>query len=285
VIAGQTGELPVKLMCRAAKASRSGYYAWRKRPDSRRAVENRLLVNEIEAIFGRNHQSYGSRRMHAELVASGYACDRHRVERLMREHGIRAARRCGPRRWADDVPHEESTVPDRLSRNFAVALPDRVWLVDITQFRTREGVLYVALTMDLCSRLIVGWAAGDMKDRWLTIAAFRTAVGWRRPPPMLVNHSDRGGQYACPDYAAALRACGAVASMSRPGNPHDNAPMESFIKTFKAEFVYRNSFETRREAIAKAGEYLQVYYNCRRRHSALGYLSPVEYEKQLRKPA
>jgi transposase InsO family protein len=284
MIADQTGELPVKPMCRAAGASRSGYYAWKRRPESRRASENRLLVDQIETISEKNRQAYGSRRIHAELVSLGLICDRHRVERLMREHGILAVRRCGPRRWADDVPHRESTVPDLLRRNFAVALPDRVWLADITQFRTREGVLYVALAMDLCSRLIVGWAAGVMKDRWLTIAAFRAAAGWRRPPPMLVNHSDHGGQYACPDYAHALEETGAVASMSRPGNPYDNAPMESFIKTFKVEFVYRHDFETIREAIARTGEYLQVYYNCRRRHSALGYLSPAEYEKQLRKP-
>ena len=283
MIASQAGELSVKLMCRAAKASRSGYYAWKKRPESRRVIENRRLLVEIETVFDENLDAYGSRRVHAELVSRRFVCDRHRVERLMRLNGIRAVRRCGRPRCPDDRPHEESVVPDQLHRNFVVALPDRVWLVDITQFRTREGVLYVALVLDLCSRMNVGWAAGAVKDRWLTIGAFRTAVGWRRPPPMLVNHSDHGGQYACPDYAGALREIGAVASMSRPGNPYDNAPMESFIKTFKAELVYRYDFETRKEAIAAVGEYLQVYYNCRRRHSALGYLSPAEYEKQLRK--
>jgi len=283
VIASQAGEMPVKLMCRTAEASRSGYYAWKKRPESPRASENRRLLVEIRTTFDENFEAYGSRRIHAELVSGGHVCDRHRVERLMRLHGIRAVQRNSPRHCPDDRPHEESVVPDLLHRNFVVALPDRVWLVDITQFRTREGVLYVALVLDLCSRMNVGWAAGVMKDRWLTAGAFQTAVGWRRPPPMLVNHSDHGGQYACPDYARVLKEAGAIASMSRPGNPYDNAPMESFIKTFKAEFVYRHDFETRKEAIAAVGEYLQVYYNCRRRHSALGYLSPAEYEKQLRK--
>jgi transposase InsO family protein len=273
----------VKLMCRTADASRSGYYAWKKRPESRRVNENRRLLVEIRTVFGENIEAYGSRRVHAELVSRNYVCDRHRVERLMRLNGIKAVRRYGRRSCPDDRPHEESVVPDRLRRNFAVAVTNRVWLVDITQFRTREGVLYVALVLDLCSRMNVGWAAGVKKDRWLTIAALRTAIGWRRPPPMLVNHSDHGGQYACPDYVGALKDAGAVASMSRPGTPCDNAPMESFIKTFKVEFVYRHDFDTRREATAGAGEYLQAYYNCRRRHSALGYLSPAEYEKQLRK--
>ena len=272
----------MKLMCRVAAASRSGYYAWKSGPESRRVSENRRLLVEIESIFDENHKAYGSRRMHAELVSRGRVCDRHRVERLMQLDGLRAIQRSGYRRCPDDRPQAGSEVPDRLRRNFTVSLPNRVWLVDIAQFQTREGVLYVALVLDLCSRMIVGWAAGIMKDRRLTIAAFRAAVGWRRPPPMLVNHSDHGGQYACPDYADALKAAGAVASMSRKGNPYDNAPMESFIKTFKAEFVYQHDFETRKEATAGAGEYLQVYYNCRRRHSALGYLSPAEYEKQIR---
>lgn len=283
MIANQAGEVSVKLMCRVAEASRSGYYAWKTEPESRHTSENRRLSVEIGAIFEENDETYGSRRIHAELVSRGQVCDRHRVERLMRLDGLRAIQRSKFHRCPDDRPQAGSEVPDRLRRNFVVALPNRVWLVDITQFQTREGVLYVALVLDLCSRMIVGWAAGVMKDRWLTTQAFRTAVGWRRPPPLLVNHSDHGGQYACPDYAAALEAVGAVASMSRKGNPYDNAPMESFIKTFKVEFVYQNDFDTRKEGTAGVGEWLQVRYNCRRRHSALGYLSPAEYEKQLRK--
>jgi putative transposase len=277
----------VKLMCHVAGVSRSGYYAMRRRPESRRALENRWLVAEIEAIHREKHKdSYGSRRMHAELVGRGYRCDRHRVERLMRLAGIRAARKPPrPRQNADDKPQREAVVPDRLGRSFAVALPDRVWLTDITQLWTGEGVLYVAFALDLCSRLVVGWAAGVMKDRWLTVGVIETAFGWRRPPAELIHHSDRAGQYACADYVAVLREHGALASMSRPGTPLDNAPMESFIKTFKVELVYRRRFETRREAIAEIGEYIQLFYNCERRHSALGYMSPAEYEKQLRKPS
>ena len=277
----------MKLMCRVADVSRSGYYAARRRPQSRRALENRCLTDKIEAIHREKHKDvYGSRRMHVELVSYGYRCDRHRVERLMRLAGVRAAgRRLRLHRSADDVPQEEAVVPDRLRRNFTVVLPDRVWMADITQMKTDEGVLYVAIALDLCSRMVVGWMAGATKDRWLTVAAIEMAFGWRQPPAELIHHSDRGGQYACADYAAVLSKYGALASMSRPGTPLDNAPMESFMKTLKVELVYRRRFETRREAIAELGEYLQMFYNCRRRHSALGYLSPAEYEKQLREPA
>lgn len=277
----------MKLMCRVADVSRSGYYAARQRPQSRRALENRRLTTEIEAIHQEKYKDvYGSRRIHAELVDCGFRCDRHRVERLMRLAGIRAAgRRQQQHRSADDAPQEEAVVPDRLKRNFAVALPNRVWLTDITQLNTGEGVLYVAVALDLCSRMAVGWMAGMTKDRRLTVATIEMAFGWRQPPAELIHHSDRGGQYACADYAAVLSKHGALASMSRPGTPLDNAPMESFMKTFKVEFIYRHRFETRREAIAEIGEYIQMFYNCRRRHSALGYMSPAEYEKQLRKPA
>ena len=284
MIASQAGKLPVRLMCRVAGVSRSGYYAARRRPESLRAMASRRLVAEFEAIRRERHKdSYGSRRMHVELVARGFGCGRHRVERLMRRHGIRAARRPPTvRRYADDVPVREAVVPDRLCRDFAVAEPDRVWLGDITQFATGEGVLYLAFLLDLCSRMIVGWAGGASKDRRLTIGVLETALGWRQPPKELVHHTDQGGQYACPDYAAVVRGHGALASMSRAGTPLDNAPMESFIKTFKVEFVHRHSFETRKEALTEAGKYLQLFYNCERRHSALGYISPAEYEKRLR---
>ncbi|MFO7675729.1 MAG: IS3 family transposase, partial [bacterium] len=159
------------------------------------------------------------------------------------------------------------------------------WLGDITQFATGEGVLYLAFLLDLCSRMIVGWAGGATKDRRLTIGVLEMALGWRQPPEELVHHTGRAGQYACAGYVAVLRCHGVLASMSRAGTPLDNAPMESFIKTFKAEFVRRHSFETREEALTEAGNYLQLFYNCERRHSALGYVSPAEYEKQMRNHA
>jgi putative transposase len=271
-------------MCRAAAASRSGYYAWKGRPESRRDIENRGLVDKIEDIHVDTKRAYGSRRIHAELVSQGIVCDRHRVERLMRQAGIRAAR-VKKVQIPPDPAHDYPAAPNRLMRKFAVAELDRVWLADITQMVTRVGVLYVALVMDLCSRMIVGWASRVHRDRWLTITTIEAAIGWRRPPPALIHHTDQGGQYACPDYVAVLSRHGILPSMSPPGSPIDNAPMESFIKTFKAEFVYQNDFDTREEAEAGIAEYIQSFYNCRRRHSALGYLSPAEYEKQLRIPS
>lgn len=288
MIASQAGKLPVRLMCRVAGVSRSGYYAARRRPESLRAMANRRLVAEIETIHRRekHKDSYGSRRMHIELEARGFRCGRHRVARLMCRHGIRAARRPPTvRRHADDAPVREAVVPDRLCRDFAVTEPNRVWLGDITQLVTGEGVLYLAFLLDLCSRMIVGWAGGATKDRRLTIGVLEMALGWRQPPKELIHHTDQGGQYACPDYAAVLRGHGALVSMSRPGTPLDNAPMESFIKTFKVEFVHRHRLETRKEALTETGNYLQLFYNCERRHSALGYISPAEYEKRLRNHA
>lgn len=287
MIAGQAVQLPVRLMCRVAGVSCSGYYASRRRPESVRRAANRLLVQTIGSIHGEKYKdSYGSRRMRAELVGRGWRCSRHRVERLMRQAGIRSIRRpAAVAAHSDDKPQPAAVVPDRLCRDFAVDLPNRVWLTDITQFRTGAGVLYVALALDLCSRMIVGWTAGVSKDRSLTVAAIEMAFGWRQPPADLISHSDQGGQYACADYVAVLTRHRAVSSMSRAGTPLDNAPMESFIKTLKAELVDRRRFETREEAAAEVGEYIQLFYNCQRRHSALGYLSPAEYEKQLRSPA
>jgi transposase InsO family protein len=172
-----------------------------------------------------------------------------------------------------------------LERDFGVAAPNRVWLSDITYVPTGEGWLYLGLTMDLYSRRIVGWAAAPLRDRRLTLAALEMALGRRRPGSELVHHSDQGSQYACRDYTAVLQRYGIVVSMSRKGNPHDNAPMESFIRTLKVELVHRRRFETREEARTAIANYIELFYNCRRRHSALGYLSPVEYEARRTIPA
>jgi putative transposase len=199
VIASQIAWLPVKLMCRAAEASRSGYYAWEGRSESRRDIENRGLVEKIKTIHVDTKRAYGSRRIHAELVGQGIVCDRHRVERLMRREGIKAAR-VKQVRLPPDPAHDYPAAPNRLLRNFGVAELDRVWLADFTQLLTKEGVLYVGLVMDLCSRMIVGWAMRVQRDRWLTMAAIEMAIGWRRPPPALIHHTAQGGQYARPGY-------------------------------------------------------------------------------------
>lgn len=278
------GVVPVNLMCRAIGRTPGAYYAWRRRPDGIQARTNRRLLVEIRAVYEASGRTYGSPRVHAELRAHGLRCSRKRVARLMRQARIRAVvyRRRRPRA---DRAHDWPVAPNVLARNFGTEAPDRVWLSDITYVPTREGWLYLGLTMDLYSRRIVGWAAASLRDRQLTLAALSMALGRRRPGGELVHHSDRGGQYACWDYIAVLRRHGIVASMSRTGNPHDNAPMESFIRTLKVELVYRRQFATRKEAKTAIASYIELFYNCRRRHSALGYLSPAEYEAKRAIPA
>lgn len=269
--------LPVKLMCRSAGVSRSGYYASRVRPESRRARESRCLLVEIRAIHQQSRKTYGSPRIWAELRAKGLRVGRNRVCRLMQTAGVLAVMR---RRYrhTQDSRHDYPVAPNVLGRDFRVAGADRVWLTDITYVPTEEGWLYLSAVLDLCSRRVVGWSLSARIDRQLTIAALGMALGRRRPAAGLVHHSDRGGQYACWDYQRLLKSHGLECSMSRRGNPYDNAAMESFFKTLKVELIYRRRFATREEAKAAIVEYIETFYNCRRRHSALGYLSPAEYE-------
>ena len=278
------GVVPVNLMCRAIGRTRGAYYAWRRRSDGRRARANRRLLVEIRAVHEASGRTYGSPRVHAELRAKGLLCSRKRVARLMRQARVRAVtyRRRRPRA---DRAHDWPPAPNVVARDFGTGAPDRVWLSDITYVPTAEGWLYVGLTMDLYSRRIVGWAAAALRDRRLTVSALSMALGRRRPDRELVHHSDRGGQYACWDYTALLRRHGIKMSMSRRGNPHDNAPMESFIRTLKVELIHRRRFDTREEARTAIASYIELFYNCRRRHSALGYLSPAEYETQRTIPA
>jgi putative transposase len=278
------GVVPVVLMCRAIGRTPGAYYAWRRRSDGRRARANRRLLVEVRAIHEASGRTYGSPRVWAELRARGHVCSRKRVARLMRQERIRAAAHRRRRPCADRV-HDWPPAPNVVARDFGIGAPDRVWLSDITYIPTGEGWLYLGLTMDLYSRRIVGWAAASLRDRRLTLAALEMALGRRRPDGELVHHSDRGGQYACWDYTTKLKRHGIVASMSRTGNPYDNAPMESFIRTLKVELIHRRRFETREEARTAIASYIELFYNCRRRHSALGYLSPAEYEAKGAIPA
>jgi putative transposase len=270
---------PVSLMCRALERSRSGFYAWRRRPESPRAVANRRLNVEIKSIHQKSHQTYGSPRIHFELKTRGIRCSINRTARLMQQAGIRAVihrRFC----LTTDSDHDYPVAANILNRQFAVSEPNRVWVVDITYIATDEGWLYLAAIMDLHSRRIVGWAFSNRIDRELTISALRMALGRRQPGSELMHHSDRGSQYACHDYQDLLSSRGLVCSMSRRGNPYDNAVMESFFRTIKAELVYRRHFSTREEGKTELVEYIELFYNSQRRHSALGYLSPAEYERQ-----
>lgn len=267
----------MRLLCRAAGVSRSGYYASRVRPESQRTRESRCLLVEIRAIHQQSRKTYGSPRVWAELRAKGLRVGRNRIARLMQAAGVRAVMR---RRYrhTQDSRHDYPVAPNVLGQGLRAAGINQVWLTDITYVPTEEGWLYLGVVLDLHSRRVVGWALSASIDRQLTMAALGMALGRRRPAAGLVHHSDRGGQYACWDYQRLLKDHGLECSMSRRGNPYDNAAMESFFKTLKTELVYRRRFATREEAKAAIVEYIEMFYNCRRRHSALGYLSPAEYE-------
>jgi putative transposase len=270
-------DFPVRLMCRVLETSPSGFYDWLRRPESPRAVENRALVAKIQAIHGDSRRTYGSPRVHASLHAEGCRIGRHRVARLMRDHGIRAKTK-RKFRVATDSRHDHRVAPNRLDRQFEVAAPNTVWVADISYIPTREGWLYLAAVLDLFSRQVVGWAMDQQMPQELTLAALDMAIQRRRPLPGCMHHSDRGSQYAAGDYQKQLATYGMVCSMSRKGNCWDNAPMESFFHSLKTELVHHRDDQTRDEARRDIFEYIEVFYNRQRRHSTLGYLSPAQFE-------
>ena len=265
-------------MCRVLAVSTSGYYDWRGRAESRRQKEDRRLVVEIKAIHKESRQSYGSPRIHDELKDRGRRCGRKRVARLMRLHGLRAKQ---TRRFkaTTDSKHTLPVAENVLSRQFTVSAPDVAWSADITYIPTRQGWLYLAVVIDLFSRRVVGWSMHKRLKRRLVLDALKMALRGRSPGPGLIHHSDRGSQYASGDYQALLAAQQMVCSMSRRGNCWDNAPVESFFSTLKRELVHHRRYQTRAEARAEIFEYIEVWYNRRRRHSSLGYKSPAQYEE------
>lgn len=272
---------PVSVMCNVLEVSRSGYYAWVERPKAKRELDDEQLAVAITAIHHRSRGTYGSPRVHAELRAEDHSVSRKRVERLMRELGLQARTR---RRYrvTTDSEHSNPVAPNLLARQFAADEPNVAWVTDITYVWTDEGWLYVAAILDLFSRRVVGWAVSERITRELTLEALDMALVHRRPPAGLLHHSDRGCQYASHDYRAALEKRGFVCSMSRKGNCWDNAVAESFFATLKVELVYRSRFATRDAAKRALFEYIETFYNRRRRHSALGYLSPIDFETQQR---
>jgi putative transposase len=269
---------PVRLMCAVLEVSPAGYYAWRERPVSRRSAANRGLLDDIQRIHRDNHGCYGSPRIHIELKAQGRGESRGRIERLMRRYGIRAIMAKPRRLRTTDSRHDLPIAPNLLDRNFTAAAPNRVWLADITYIETAEGWLYLATVLDIYSRRIVGWAMRDHLRSELPLAALQMAISNQRPGPGLIHHSDRGVQYASHDYRQALAAAGVVASMSRRADCYDNAPMESFFHTLKTERVHHRQYITRAEAQRDVFAYIEGFYNRTRRHSAIGYISPIEME-------
>ena len=269
---------PMRVMCRALSVSRSGYYAWRSRPDSPRKIANRALLVDIRRVHAQHRERYGAPRIHAELRAEGQAVSRKRVERVMRQHGIRAR---APRRYrvcTTDSKHCLPVAPNLLEQNFVANQSNQVWLADITYIPTGEGWLYLAAILDLFTRKVVGWAMREHMRAELTIAALTMAVQRQRPRAGLIHHSDRGSQYAAGEYRNILQSAAITQSMSRKGNCWDYAPMESFFGTLKTELVYHREYPDRDSARRDLFAYIEGYYNRRRIHSAIGYITPQQAE-------
>jgi len=271
---------PVTLLCWVLRVARSAYYAWARRGVSARARADADLLARIAAAHARSRRTYGAPRVHAELRAAGVRCARKRVARLMRAAGLVGCHRRRRTRTTVADP-ARSPAPDLVARDFTAAAPNRLWLGDITYIATAEGWLYLAVLLDAHSRRIVGWAMAAHLRAELAERALAMALLRRRPPPGLVHHTDRGGQYTAAAYQARLADRGIVCSMSRAGECLDNAVAESFFATLKAELVDTRAWPTRAVARLAIFEWIEVWYNRQRRHSTLGYLTPVAHEGQL----
>jgi putative transposase len=278
-IEAEKARWPVAPMCEVLSVSRSGFYAWRSRLPSAREREDRRLAVEIASIHAESRRRYGSPRVHAELRERGSGAGRKRIARLMREQGLRA-RQKRRFRTTTDSRHDLPIADNVLDRRFEASEPNAVWVTDITYLWTDEGWLYLVVILDLFSRRVVGWSMSDRITRQLTLDALEMALLRRRPPHGLIHHSDRGSQFASGDYRRMLAEHGIVCSMSRRGNCWDNAVAESFFSSLKIELVYETEWSTRAEARSDVFEYLEGFYNGQRRHSSLGYLSPVAFERR-----
>lgn len=267
----------VETLCRVLMVSRAGYYAWRRRPKSQRAVLNEELLKRIHAQFLERKRRYGSPRIRDDLREEGLQVGKHRVARLMRNAGLyaKAARRF---RITTDSSHTKEVAPDLLERNFRVEAPDRVYVGDMTYLWTEQGWLYLAVWIDLYSRLVVGWALGKRLDAALVCSAFERACARRRPQPGFLVHSDRGTQYASAQFRRLLKQQQARQSMSLKGDCWGNAVAESFFHSFKVEAIFGERFSTRREMELEVFDYIERFYNKVRRHSALGSRSPLVFE-------
>jgi putative transposase len=274
---------PIVVLCDVLGVSCSGYYAWKGRPASARAQADAALVVDIRASYAASRGTYGSTRVHRDLQAGGRRIGKNRVARVMQREGIQARRKRRFRRTTDSN-HTFAIAPNILERNFDVALPNTAWVGDVTYVWTLEGWLYLAVIVDLFSRRVVGWATSANNDRALALKALKHATMLRAPARGWVHHTDRGSVYASNDYGDALDDLGAIKSMSRKADCWDNAVAESFFATIKGEMIEHESFETRAEATAAIADYIDGFYNTRRRHSSLDYVSPIEYELNFSQP-
>jgi putative transposase len=278
-ITTEKASFPISFMCRHLGVSTSGFYAWSTRPESARAREDRRLAVLTREAHENGRKAYGSPRVHEELKAQGIQISRKRIIRLMQEQGLKGKTR---RRWVrtTDSNHALPVAPNLLARDFQASAPNQRWVVDITYLRTSEGWLFLAAVLDLYSRMIVGWAVSALIDRHLVLKALDSALKRRSPGAGLLHHSDQGSQYASEDYQKVLEGRGITCSMSRRGDCYDNAAMESWFGTLKTELG--ETFETHAEGKRQLFDYIEVFYNQKRRHSSLGYVSPGEFERANR---
>ena len=268
---------PVTKLCRALAVSRAGFYAWHSRPESKRDCEDRRLAVLVRAAHEESRRTYGSPRVHFDLTAQNERVGRKRVARLMRQASLKARVR---RRYKCTTmsEHDQPIAPNLLARRFEAAHPNQRWVTDTTELLAGSGRLYLAAVLDLYSRLIVGWSISAVNDRHLTLSALEQALRRRDPGVGLLHHSDQGSTYASEDYRKVLAAHGITCSMSRRGNCHDNAAMESWFSTLKFELGER--FESGAQAKHALFDYIEVFYNQKRRHSSLGYATPAEVERR-----
>jgi putative transposase len=278
-IEAEKANYPVRMLCRIMHVSRSGFYAWCERPESRRCIEDRRLTALIRSAHRNSRKCYGSPRVHRELIDQGISVGRHRVARLMRQDGLRGKRR---RRFrvTTDSAHKHPVAPNVLARNFAPDGPNAVWASDLTYLWTNEGWLYLCVILDLYSRRVIGWSMSSRMSSEMVGEAFKMATTTRDVlPGRLVYHTDRGVQYASRAFRKTLEAWRFTPSMSRKGNCWDNAVVESFFATLKIECIRDEELKTRAQTRNLVFQYIEGFYNTKRRHSFLGYISPAEYEK------
>jgi transposase InsO family protein len=274
-------DYPVRALCAVLGVSRSGYYRWCKGPETDRQVANRLLAQEIQRVYRQKQGRYGSPRVTHQLRREGHRCNHKRVERLMRQHGLRGRSIRRRRVCTTHSDHDQPVAPNRLLGRPAPTRPNEVWVADITYVPTAQGWLFVAAVMDLYSRRILGWSVWDSLHAGGALQALRRALVSRRYPPGVLHHSDRGIQYACQAYRQELQARGLVPSMSRKGNCYDNAAMEAFWSTLKREALDPSASWSKDRVRRELFEYIEATYNRSRLHSSLGYQSPVDFENQI----
>lgn len=275
-IVAEKANHPVALMCRVLGVSRSGFYAWCARPPSRRELDDRGLNTRIREIHLASGRTYGAPRIWAELRTQGHRVSRKRVARLMRSARLQGIHQ---RRWRSPKAVVGPSVPDRVQRRFTAPAPDRIWVADITYVGTQRGWVFLAVVMDLHSRRIVGWELDSHMRTTLALDALEGAIDERRPAPGLVHHSDHGAQYLSAAFTERLDRAGILPSMGARRSAYDNAVVESFFATLKREHAPRRRFRDPAEARQSIGAWIDGFYNVRRRHSALGYLSPMEFER------